>query len=168
MAATPAWQQERERLGRKVEELRRQGVCDTCYDLETGGEIYGKRYVIYEDERFTIKLEPYPRAKGHTIVVYKPHRDDLSHLSDAEAGLVFQVCVRAVKAIKEALGAEKVYLNTMCDGTINHLHLQLFPRYAGERIGSTRFVAPRQPIADGDDTARRIRAALLPPMRETS
>ncbi len=55
-------------------------------------------------------LEPYPRARGHTIVVYKPHREDISELSEEEAGRVFEVCVRMVKAIKEGLGAEKVYL----------------------------------------------------------
>jgi diadenosine tetraphosphate (Ap4A) HIT family hydrolase len=49
----------------------------------------------------------------------------------------------------------------MCDGGINHLHLQLFPRYSGDPIGSTRFVAPRGPVIDGAETARRIRAALL-------
>jgi hypothetical protein len=48
----------------------------------------------------------------------------------------------------------------MCDGPINHLHLQLFPRYPGEPIGSTRFVAPRQPLIDGEAIARLIRAAL--------
>lgn len=164
MDAARTWQRQREELGRRVEELRRQSICDTCYDLETGGELYGNEYLVYEDERFKITLEHYPRARGHTIVVYKPHREDLSRLADIEAGLVLPVCVRVVKAIKEALGAEKVYLNTMCDGIMNHLHLQLFPRYAGERIGSTRFVAERRPIADGHDTARRIRAALLPLM----
>ena len=63
-------------------------------------------------------------------------------------------------ALKRGLGAEKVYLNTMCDGPINHLHLQLFPRYPGERIGSTRFVTERGPLADGEKIARLVRSAL--------
>lgn len=143
--------------------LRKQGICYTCYDLETG-ELFRDQHVVYEDELFRIALELYPRTRGHTIVVYKPHREDISELSEAEAGRVFEVCVRVVKALKEALDAEKVYLNTMCDGEINHLHLQLFPRYAGDPIGSTRFVAPRQPLVDGDETACRIRSALQPSM----
>jgi histidine triad (HIT) family protein len=154
-----SWRQQRERLNRKVNELRRQGICDTCHDLQAG-EPYGSRHVVYEDDHFRVKLEQYPRARGHTIVLYKPHRNDISGLSDEEACRVFQVCVRVVKAIKEALGAEKVYLNTMCDGAINHLHLQRLPRYAGDPIGSTRFVAQRQPITDGDETARLLRSAL--------
>ena len=161
MDATAAWQQQREQLNRRVEELRQAGICYTCHDLRTG-ELFGDQHIVYEDELFRIALEPYPRARGHTIVVYKPHREDISQLSEEEACRVFQVCVRAVKAIKEALGAEKVYLNTMCDGSINHLHLQLFPRYGGDPIGSKRFVAERQPLANGQEIAHRIRASLQP------
>lgn len=160
MEATEAWRTQREELGRRVEELRRRGTCDTCRDLETGGELYGDEHTIYEDHLFEVKLETYPRARGHTIVVYKPHREDISDLSEEEAGRVFGMCIRIVEAIKEGLGAEKVYLNTMCDGPINHLHLQLFPRYPGEKIGSTLFVAPRGLIVDGDDIAGRVRSAL--------
>ncbi len=163
MEATEAWRNQREDLGRRVEELRRQGICDACYDLETGGELYGDEHTIYEDHLFKVKLETYPRARGHTIVVYKPHRLDISELSEEEAGQVFEMCVRMVKAIKEGLRAEKVYLVTMCDGILNHLHLQLLPRYPGEKIGSTRFVAPRGPLVDGDSTAGRIRSALRVP-----
>ena len=159
MDATLTWQQQREQLNRRVEELRQGGICYTCHDLRTG-ELFGDQQIVYEDEFFRIVLEPYPRARGHTIVVYKPHREDISQLSEEEACRVFQVCVRTVKAIKEALGAEKVYLNTMCDGGINHLHLQLFPRYAADPIGSKRFVAEQQPLADGQEIASRIRAAL--------
>ena len=159
MDATQSWQQERQRLNSKVEELRRRGICYSCHDAETG-EVFGDRDLIYEDDLFKVVLDPYPRMKGHTIVVYKPHREDVSELSEDEAGRVFQMCVRIVKAIKEGLGAEKVYLNTMCDGEINHLHVELFPSYPGDPIGSTRFVAPRGPLTEGEETARLIRCAL--------
>jgi diadenosine tetraphosphate (Ap4A) HIT family hydrolase len=137
MDTLPPWQQKREQINHRVEALRQQGVCPTCYDLQTDGQLYGNESLVYEDELFKVALERYARARGHTIVVYKPHRADLSELSDAEAGRVLAVCVRVIQALKAALGAEKVYLNTMCDGDLNHLHLQLLPRYAGERMGST-------------------------------
>lgn len=140
--------------------LRERGICYQCYDLETDGGVFGVQPTIYDDERVRIVLESRPRMKGHTIVVYKPHHDDLSSLADAEAGYMFAVCVRGVRALKRALGAEKVYVNTMCDGGINHLHLQLLPRYAGESIGSRRFVASRGVREDGDTLAAQIHAAL--------
>jgi diadenosine tetraphosphate (Ap4A) HIT family hydrolase len=160
MEAADTWQSEREHLTRRVEILRQQGICDACYDLETGGALYGAAHVLYEDGLFKVKLERYPRARGHTIVLYKPHRADLSELSEEEASLVFQMCVRVVRAIKDALSAQKVYLVTMCDGTLTHLHLQLLPRYPGEKIGSTRFVAERRPLTDGEELAERVRAAF--------
>ena len=115
---------------------------------------------VYDDERLRVVLTLFPRMKGHTIVIFKPHREDISEINGEETSEIFGLCVRMTNAIKRGLGAEKVYMNTMCDGEINHLHIQLFPRYPGERIGSSRFVAPRGPLTDGDETARRIRAAL--------
>lgn len=155
----PAWRQERADLAARIEALRRQGICPTCHDLRTGA-LFGTQPVIHDDDRFRVVLDLYPRAVGHTIVVYKPHRDDLAALAAAETGSLMWLCVRVMNALKTALGAEKVYLNTMCDGGINHLHLQLLPRYPGDAIGSRRFVAERRPLTDGALLADRIRAAL--------
>ena len=153
------WRWEREALTRRIDALRQQGVCYGCHDQATG-QVFGQEAIIHEDARFKVKLDPYPRMAGHTIVVYKPHREDISQLAEEESTALFRLSVRVVNAIKTALGAEKVYLNTMCDGGINHLHVQLLPRYPGDPVGSKRFVAPRGPLADGEATARRIRLAL--------
>ena len=144
---------------RRIESLREQGLCYQCHDEQTGS-LFGQQPVVHEDDSSKVVLDEYPRMPGHTIVVYKPHREDISELSDEEAAAVFQLCVRLVNAIKTALAAEKVYLNTMCDGRVNHLHVQLLPRYSGDAMGSKRFVAPRGPLIDGGATARRIRDAF--------
>src|SRR3712207_1418290 len=103
-----------------MHELAEQGICYSCYDQETG-ELFGDREqdIVYEDALFKVVLEPYPRMRGHTIVVFKPHREDISALSEDEACLVARACLRVIQAIKEGLGTEKVFLNTMCDGPIN-------------------------------------------------
>ena len=146
-------------LDRVIDGLRSRGICYICRDLETG-EVFGEQPTVYDDERLRVVLTLFPRMKGHTIVIFKPHREDISEINGEEASEILALCVRMTNAIKRGLGAEKVYMNTMCDGEINHLHIQLFPRYPGERIGSSRFVAPRGPLTDGDATARRIRVAL--------
>jgi diadenosine tetraphosphate (Ap4A) HIT family hydrolase len=158
---SPEWRLARAETVRRIDTLRQQGVCYQCHDDATG-EVFGKQAVIVEDDRFKVLLDSYPRMLGHTIVVYKPHREDISELAAEESAAVFQLCVRVVNAIKQALGAEKVYLNTMCDGAINHLHVQLLPRYPGDPLGSRRFVAPRGPLADGKALAARIGEALRP------
>ncbi len=55
------WQQERALLRRRVQELREQGICDTCHSLATG-EPYGNAFILYEDDLFLVNLEAYPRA----------------------------------------------------------------------------------------------------------
>ncbi len=75
---TENWQEQRAQLNHRVEQLRQQGICYTCYDIETG-ELFRDQHVVYEDEQFRIALELYPRMRGHTIVVYKPHREDISY-----------------------------------------------------------------------------------------
>ncbi len=160
MNVSEAWRERRKQLLGRVEELRRKGLCYSCHDLRTG-ELFGDQHIVFDDGLFRVALDLYPRMRGHTILLYKPHREDLSELTDDEAGRIFAFCVLVTKAIKEGLGADKVYVNTMCDGGINHFHLQLFPRYPGDPVGSERFVAPRGPMIDGADTARRIREALV-------
>jgi diadenosine tetraphosphate (Ap4A) HIT family hydrolase len=136
------------------------GKCVTCHDLATG-EVSGRQGIIYENDVYKVTLEIRPRMPGHTIVVYKPHRKDICDLTDKEIGPLFQLCAQVSRALKQALGAKQVYLDTMCDDPINHLHIQLLPRYAGEAIGSTRFVLPRAPVIDAEKTAQQIREALL-------
>jgi len=99
---------ERARLISRVAELRAQGKCPTCHDLESG-EPYGRGdRLIYEDDRFVVLFERFPRMPGHTIVVYKPHREDVSELTEAEGADVMTMCLRVISALKASLGAEKV------------------------------------------------------------
>lgn len=157
------WQQQRLELRRRVAALWDQGRCATCYDIESGELrrlFRDDERLIFEDDVFTVILDPYPRVSGHTIVVYKPHRADISELTEAEAATVMAMCVRIIKAIKRGLGAEHVYLLTMSDGPYSHLHLQLFPRYDGDEMGSRRFMLPRAPIDNAVDTVAQIRSAL--------
>lgn len=48
-----------------------------------------------------------------------------------------------MNVLKEVYNAKSVYLCTMCDGPMNHFHIQLIPRYSFEKRGSKNFVKPR-------------------------
>ena len=126
-----------ERIAARIAALRARNVCYVCHDLATG-EVFPDQTIIEEDERFRVVLDLNPRARGHTIVIYKPHRADFTELAPEETAALFTRCTRVANAIKRGLGAEKVYLVTMCDGGLNHLHVQLLPRFAGEPVGSKR------------------------------
>ncbi|CAA9582111.1 MAG: hypothetical protein AVDCRST_MAG87-3495 [uncultured Thermomicrobiales bacterium] len=146
-------------LSERIAALKAAGICYQCHDLATG-ELFGDQTVIADNARIRIVLDPNPKSRGHTIVVWKPHQADFSELEPGETAELFVRCTELANAIKRGLGAEKVYLVTMCDGEPNHLHIRLIPRYAGEPIGSKRFVAPRSPIGNAEATATAIRNAL--------
>lgn len=146
-------------LGQRIQALRAKGICPTCRDIEQG-DVYVGQSVIYDEERVRVVLDQYPRSRGQTIVVWKPHHEDFTTLAPDETAVLFQRCTEVANAIKRGLGAEKVYLVSMCDGFPNHLHIQLLPRFAGEPTGSKRFVGARVPLEDGPELARRLREAL--------
>src|SRR5215208_5310272 len=93
-------------LRRTIEELQAKGICYACQDLKTG-ELFRNQDVVFEDSHFRVALDLNPRMRGHTIILYKPHREDLSELTQEEAGRVFAFCALVTRAIKEGLGAEK-------------------------------------------------------------
>ncbi len=140
--------------------LSAQGICYQCEELSTG-EILGEQAIITEDDLIRVVLASDPRTPGHTIIVWKPHAHDFSELDDDSTARLFITCRDVARALKNTLaGVERVYQVTMCDGPINHLHIQLIPRYAHTPIGSQRLVDPRGPLLDGDAIAERVRSAL--------
>jgi diadenosine tetraphosphate (Ap4A) HIT family hydrolase len=127
-----------------------------------GGGVYasGRARTFYEDELVCCMLEAWPRNPGHSIVLVKPHFEDLSVMPLAVAAKVLPVILAATGALKATLGAEKVYLCTMCDGQRNHLHFQLIPRMPGDPItGSKLFVKDRACVEDWADLVQELRCA---------
>jgi diadenosine tetraphosphate (Ap4A) HIT family hydrolase len=62
--------------------------------------------------------------------------------------------------IKKVYSSESVYLVTMCDGPMNHFHVQLIPRYANELRGSKNFVKPRKEYEEDLEKRDEIRKIL--------
>ena len=127
-------------------ELTDQGICPTCYDLKHGRCVFGDptERILYENEHFSCLLITNPRAPGHAIIVTKDHYKDMMELPDDLCREVYGFARKAMCAIKAVYGAESVYLCTMCDGPMNHFHLQIIPRYDYERRGSRNFVKERK------------------------
>ena len=73
---------------------------------------------------------------------------------------VYVFAKKAMVALKAVYGSESVYLCTMCDGPMNHFHLQLIPRYAYEKRGSRNFVKERQPYVADPEKIEKLRALL--------
>ena len=145
-----------------VAELTDLGICPTCYDRSHDFALYGDpaETTLYENERFTCVLIGAPRAPGHCCIISKDHYKDMMEIPDDLCGAVYLFAKRAMNALKQVYGAESVYLCTMCDGPMNHFHVQLIPRYAHEKRGSKNFVKPRQEYIHDPEKVEALRQLL--------
>lgn len=62
--------------------------------------------------------------------------------------------------VKKIYDAESVYLCTMCDGPMNHFHIQLITRYSFEQRGSTNFVKPRFEYKEDLEKIEKLRELM--------
>ena len=121
------------------------GICPTCFDKEYGGLIYGDNSdkLICKDDLIECFLVGNPRCPGHAAISSIEHFKDMTEITDQLCAHAFRVASELMRRIKATYGAESIYLCTMCDGPMNHFHLQLIPRYSEERRGSSNFLKPR-------------------------
>ena len=143
-------------------ELTDQGICPTCYDRVHGRCVFGDptERMLYENERFECLLISNPRAPGHAIITTKEHYKDMMELPDELCREVYGFARRVMCGIRKVYGAESVYLCTMCDGPMNHFHLQMIPRYAHERRGSRNFVKERKEYVHDRGKVEELRSLL--------
>lgn len=128
-----------------VSDIVDSGICPTCFDKENNHILYGdnKDKMIFENDKFECFLVGNPRADGHVAISTKKHFKDMMEIDDNTCEEIFLLAKRLMNIIKKVYNSESVYLCTMCDGPMNHFHLQLIPRYSYEKRGSKNFVKPR-------------------------
>jgi histidine triad (HIT) family protein len=160
----PMTEQERARrsaVDRRCAELIRQGICPTCQQFATGDVFPGQmEQTYYQDERITCHLETYPRGIGHTIILSRAHYADIADMPVDLGCHIMRVTHALVNALKDVVGADKVYMHTMCSGALSHLHFQLIPRRPGEQIGGRVFASERGILTNYEDTLAALREAL--------
>ena len=138
------------------------GICPTCFDKENNHILYGDNSskMIYEDELFECFLVGNPRAEGHTAISTKKHYKDMMEVDEETCKKIFALSRKVMILLKEVYGSESVYLCTMCDGPMNHFHIQLIPRYDFEKRGSKNFVKPRFEYKEDTEKLDVLRARL--------
>ena len=143
-------------------ELTDSGICPTCFDNENGNVLFGdiSDKLLYEDDEIECFLVGNPRADGHAAVSTKKHYKDMMDIDDDICEKVFLFSKKAMCAIREVYGSESVYLCTMCDGPMNHFHVQLIPRYSFEKRGSKNFVKERKAYVSDMEKVEKLRELL--------
>lgn len=138
---------EKELLKLSVGELVDLGICPTCFNREHDGALYGDmtEKMIYKDNDIECFFVGNPRAEGHMCISTIEHYHDMSEAPDYLNEKIIRFAKQFMIIIKEVYNCERVYLCSMCDGTNNHYHMQLIPRYGHEKRGSNNFVKIRKP-----------------------
>jgi histidine triad (HIT) family protein len=104
-----------------------------------------------------------PVCPGHTIVIPKTHVRDLWAAGSLPSAGLMQAVIDVGNAINTALQPDGLNLissaGQAASQTVFHLHLNIVPRWAGDRMGI--IWPPSPPLTDEvkDETAAAIRAA---------
>lgn len=151
-----------ELLKKTPAELVDMGICPTCLNRECGGALYGsdEETLVYRDEDIECFFVGNPRARGHMAISTETHFHDMSEAPDELNAKIVKYSAFLMRAIKEVYACERVYLCTMCDGPMNHYHVQLIPRYSEEKRGSKNFVKPRSEYVFERDRFEKIKSLL--------
>ena len=138
------------------------GICPTCFNRNNDYVVFGddSEKMIYEDDDFECYLVGNPRANGHVNISTKEHYKDMMEIPDDICIKAYLLAKKVMNTIKEVYESESVYLCTMCDGTMNHFHIQLIPRYSFEKRGSKNFVKPRSEYVEDKEKIKVLRKKL--------
>ena len=98
-----------------------------CRTVE--GNVRFPENVIHEDDRAIVLLDGYPRAYGYTLVAPKEHREQVTGDFTVGEYLDLQRLVyRVAEAVREEVGAERMYLYTFGSNQGNaHVHWHVVP-----------------------------------------
>lgn len=138
------------------------GICPTCFDKEHDNVLFGDNTdkIIFEDDKFECFLIGNPRAEGHVAISTKKHFKDMMEIDNEICKDIFLLAKKVMNIIKEVYESESVYLCTMCDGPMNHFHIQLIPRYSFEKRGSKNFVKPRFDYKEDKEKLIKLREKM--------
>lgn len=123
--------------------------------------------VIFRDEICTAFMDIQPVNPGHLLVVPNRHAAYLSDLDEETGAHLFRIAHRLSQALRRSgLRCEGINL-FLADGEaamqeVFHVHLHVFPRFAGDGFGLTfgPDYVNKPPRVDLDAAASRIRGAL--------
>lgn len=120
------------------------GECDFCDILKEKKEkrldsLDKRRWIAEGDGWYSILALEF-LSKGHTLIVLKEHRKDITDLNEEHLKCLNEGLYKIAEAIKRALTeVEKIYVASLCENgrsPTEHMHFHLIPRYKNsERKG---------------------------------
>ncbi len=121
--------------------------------------------IVYEDADTLAFLDVQPNNPGHTLVVPKKPFRNIFDIDDETLTAVWRTTRKVAKAVKEAVGAEGMNINTNNEAVagqlVFHYHVHIIPRFKndGIRLWSGKKLYPTAAAATA--VAEKIRQAIL-------
>ena len=125
------------------------------------GEV--KAHAVYEDGNILAFLDNRPASRGHTMVIPRVHAERLDLLEDRHVGPLFLGVKTVIGLLEKALkpgGLNVGWNHGWAAGQhVNHLHVHLIPRYAGDGGGGIQSLIRSSVKEDLASVASQIRSA---------
>jgi histidine triad (HIT) family protein len=106
----------------------------------------------------------WPANPGAVLVIPRAHHENLYGLPDAVGHAVWDLTRRIAVAMKSAYGCDGIstrqHNEPAGDQDVWHLHVHVFPRYAGDQLYLRHLDATYVPAADRASCAERLRTSL--------
>ena len=150
--------------------------CPACRGAEGDPELH--RTEVWSDERWRLTTSLSAEVLGFSYLEPRRHIVAITELDGEEASTLGEVVARCTSALKDATGAEQVYVYVFGSG-IPHLHFLLAPHRQGDALSDWMFKgdavettlpngavlvssAQYPPLPEGDlrDTAELVRRML--------
>ena len=120
----------------------RTGPCFVCA-IVSRDPAFPDHHIVYEDEGAIGFLTMHPTQYGYTLVAPKEHREQVAGDFTVEEYLGLQRVVhRAAEAVREEVGAERVYILSLGSNQGNaHVHWHVVPLPPGTPYEEQQFAA---------------------------
>ncbi len=116
--------------------------------------------IVYEDEGVVAILDIHPCAPGHTVVIPRRHAETILSLADDELGPVMRgvknVTVKLLASLKADGFTVGVNHGRVAGQVVEHLHIHVIPRWAGDGGGSIHSVVRNAPRESLEEIKKRI------------
>jgi ATP adenylyltransferase len=151
-----------------IEERNSEGVCLFCHGRDQAPG--PASLILHQGERAFVMLNRYPYTNGHVMVVPNAHQPSLEDLDAATLAELMLLARRGLRALRQAYGAEAFNLGVNIGapagaGVVDHVHLHVVPRWAGDTNFMATTAQTRVIPEDLDQTYHRLDQAwrALPP-----
>lgn len=138
--------------------------CPACQGAAGDPELH--RVQVWEDDLWRLTTSLASEVEGFSYLEPKRHIRSILELDGEEARTLGEVLATAATALKDATGAEQVYVYVFGAG-IPHLHLHLAPHREGDALNDA-MIRGDVVVQDLPSGAQLLRSEEFPPLPEAT